>query len=152
MPVVLFMNRGGRQCWRLRERDVYAYSGKSVRCYESRDSVWLITQMIWVTSEDEQLLQKTVAAMQDYLHIAHFFNLRKEFAEALTYLCDVTPTLFEATCSRSSSQQPLTPLEGDGEDDVRIWKCLNTLRLLLRSVTHYSTFIEGVGSLVFRNI
>lgn len=110
--------------------------------------------MIWVTSEDEQLLQKAVIAMQDYLHISHFFNLRTQFSSAISYLCSVTPSLFEAASSlrSSSSQQPIPPLEGDLENDIRIWKCLNSLRLLLQSVSHYSTFLEKVkGSLRLGN-
>lgn len=106
--------------------------------------------MIWVTSEDEQLLQKAVTAMRDYLHIAHFFNLRTQFASAISYLCSVTPSLFEAASSlrSSSSQQPLSPLEGDLQNDIRVWKCLNSLRLLLQSVSQYSTFLEKVPFLL----
>ena len=47
-----------------------------------------VFKMIYTTSEDEQLLQKIVVGMADYLHVTRYFDLKTNFTSLIQYLCD----------------------------------------------------------------
>lgn len=104
-------------------------------------------EMIVSLSEDEQLLQKTFAGLQDYLQISHYFDLKEQFGAIFRYLCSVIPSLITArTNMRSLPNPPAAAPPEAPADDIQAWKTLHLLRFFLRSTTRFSASIEGVGA------
>ena len=100
-----------------------------------------VCQVMFTTSEDEQLLQKTITGMSDYLHVAHFFDLKSNFSSLLQYCSEVLPSLITLT----SSPQPPTPLsENESVSNIHTWKCVHLLQFFLNSVSVYATSLEQV--------
>ena len=98
-------------------------------------------KVMLTTSEDEQLLQKTLNGMSDYLHITHFFDMRENFAMLIQYCCEVLPSLITLTTSNTASPQP----DGEYAITVHRWKCTQLIEFLLRNVSNYATTLENVN-------
>ena len=97
-------------------------------------------KVMLTTSEDEQLIQKTLNGMSDYLHITHFFDMRENFAMIIQYCCEVLPSLITLTTSNTTSPQP----DGEYAITVHRWKCTQLVEFLLRNVSEYATTLENV--------
>ena len=100
--------------------------------------------MILVTSEDEQLLSRALAAIQDLVHVAHYFENKALVTSTFTYLTSII-TSFVLQCSSkpSPSQQSLSPLDST-TTDISAWKCIHAIQLLFRLTTQYATSLETV--------
>lgn len=100
--------------------------------------------MLLVTSEDEQLLNRALGAIQDFVHVAHYFENKALVTSTFTYLATII-TSFVLQCSSkpSQSQQSLSPLDST-TTDISAWKCIHTIQLLFRLTTQYATSLETV--------
>ena len=106
-----------------------------------------VFKMIYTTSEDEQLLQKIVVGMADYLHVTRYFDLKTNFTSLIQYLCEACPSLITLTMTHPTTPQAVVPLaDGDTVSSIHSWKCLHLLQFLLQSVAEYATSLEQVGA------
>ena len=64
-----------------------------------------VFKMIYTTSEDEQLLQKIVVGMADYLHVTRYFDLKTNFTSLIQYLCEACPSLITLTMTHPTTPQ-----------------------------------------------
>lgn len=99
-----------------------------------------VCKVMLTTSEDEQLIQKTLSGMSDYLHITHFFDMQEHFTMLIQYCCEVLPSLITLTTTLTASPQP----EGDYTDSIHCWKCTQLLEFLLHNILDYATTLENV--------
>ena len=98
--------------------------------------------MILVTSEDEQLLNRALGAIQDFVHVAHYFENKALVTSTFTYLATIISS-FVLQCSSkpSQSQQSLSPLDST-TTDISAWKWIHPKQLLIKLTTQYAPKLE----------